>query len=104
MWTYGPPQEEITVSFIQRIRCIEDHKALFLLENASAFQPQETLDQLVEYLGQISQVKDFQLLVIITTKSGDSQQVTVLLDCRYTDSVINTEAVNKYNLPTKSLL
>jgi hypothetical protein len=37
MWFYAPPHEDITVSFLAQIRKVEDHRALFLLENTSTY-------------------------------------------------------------------
>jgi hypothetical protein len=104
MWFYAPPHETITVSFLARIRRVEDHEALFLLENTSTYRAVGIEEAVGKAAKSPHKPRDFKIPIILTTEEDESYSAIGLLDSGCTDSAINRRLVKELNLPTKQFL
>ena len=110
-WIYGPSHEVITVSFAAQLQRIDDEEALFLLRSCRVNWTEidkpkhdNLIQQLLEpLLKNAIHSRDLVINATVTTETGHSFLLPVLIDSGCTDSAIDQDLVQKLNLPTKKL-
>jgi hypothetical protein len=104
MWFYASSHKTITVSFLTRIHKVEDHEALFLLENMSTYQAIDVVKSIEGVTKSPAKPRDFKVPIILTTEDGESFSTQGLLDSGCTNTAINQRLVKELRLPTKQFL